>query len=50
MATVPHLVDQGTGGSVILTSSTAGLKGLPFMNPHTVSKHGVTGMARGVRP
>jgi SDR family mycofactocin-dependent oxidoreductase len=46
MATVPYLVDQGTGGSVILTSSTAGLKGLPFMNPYTVSKHGVTGMAR----
>jgi SDR family mycofactocin-dependent oxidoreductase len=46
MATIPHLVSQGTGGSVILTSSTAGLKGLPFMNPYTASKHGITGLAK----
>src|SRR5580693_4396145 len=28
-AVIPHLIEQGTGGSIILTSSTAGLKGTP---------------------
>jgi SDR family mycofactocin-dependent oxidoreductase len=45
MATAPHLVTAG-GGSIILTSSVAGLKGLPFMVPYVASKHGVTGLAR----
>jgi SDR family mycofactocin-dependent oxidoreductase len=45
MATAPHLVASG-GGSIILTSSVAGLKGLPFMVPYTASKHGVLGLAR----
>ncbi|ASR36380.1 3-ketoacyl-ACP reductase [Prauserella marina] len=45
MATAPHLVTNG-GGSIILTSSAAGLKGLPFLTPYVASKHGVTGMAR----
>ncbi len=26
-AAIPHLIDQGTGGSIIITSSTAGLQG-----------------------
>ena len=46
MAGVPHLVAGGRGGSVILTSSAAGLKGLPFMIPYVASKHGITGLAR----
>jgi SDR family mycofactocin-dependent oxidoreductase len=45
MATAPHLVRNG-GGSIILTSSAAGLKGLPFLVPYVASKHGVTGLAR----
>ncbi|HEX3787370.1 MAG TPA: mycofactocin-coupled SDR family oxidoreductase [Pseudonocardiaceae bacterium] len=45
MATAPHLVANG-GGSIILTSSAAGLKGLPFLTPYVASKHGVTGLAR----
>jgi SDR family mycofactocin-dependent oxidoreductase len=45
MASAPHLVRNG-GGSVILTSSAAGLKGLPFLVPYVASKHAVTGMAR----
>ena len=49
MATAPHLVSAG-GGSIILTSSVAGLKGLPFMVPYVASKHGVTGSGPGLRP
>jgi NAD(P)-dependent dehydrogenase (short-subunit alcohol dehydrogenase family) len=45
MAGAPHLVEAG-GGSIILTSSTAGLKGLPFLAPYVASKHGVTGLTR----
>ena len=31
---------------MILTSSAAGLKGLPFLNPYVASKHAITGLAR----
>jgi SDR family mycofactocin-dependent oxidoreductase len=43
--TAPHLIKAG-GGSMILTSSAAGLKGLPFLTPYVAAKHGVTGLAR----
>jgi SDR family mycofactocin-dependent oxidoreductase len=45
MAGAPHLVRAGSG-SVILISSAAGLKGLPFLTPYVASKHGITGLAR----
>jgi SDR family mycofactocin-dependent oxidoreductase len=45
MATAPVLV-AGGGGSIILTSSVAGLKALPFLIPYVASKHAVTGLAR----
>ena len=41
----PHLIKAG-GGSIILTSSAAGLKGLPFLTPYVASKHGVVGIMR----
>lgn len=40
-----HVVDAG-GGSVVLTSSYAGVKVQPFMVHYTASKHAVTGMTR----
>jgi SDR family mycofactocin-dependent oxidoreductase len=46
MAGVPHIIKGGDGGSVIITSSAAGLKGLPFLTPYVASKHGLTGLAR----
>ena len=45
-ATVPVLLDQGEGGSIILISSVAGLKGTPFTAAYTAAKHGVTGLCR----
>ncbi len=47
-ATVPHMIRQNQGGSIILTSSTAGLKGQPFTLHYTAAKHGVVGIARGL--
>jgi SDR family mycofactocin-dependent oxidoreductase len=45
-ATAPHLVRQGKGGSIILISSSAGIKGQPFTLGYTAAKHGVTGLCR----
>lgn len=45
-AAVPHLVDGGRGGSMILTSSTAGLKGFPNFAHYVSAKHGVVGLMR----
>jgi SDR family mycofactocin-dependent oxidoreductase len=45
-AVVPRLIEQGSGGSIIITSSVAGLRGLPFLAHYVASKHGVTGLAR----
>ncbi len=44
---VPHLISNG-GGSIIATSSTAGIKGVPFLSPYVASKHGVVGIARSM--
>ena len=45
VAAVPHLIAAG-GGSVIATSSTAGLKGMPFLAPYVAAKHAVVGICR----
>ena len=45
VASIPHLLEAG-GGSIILISSTAGLKGQPFLAPYVVSKHGMVGVMR----
>ena len=45
-AALPHLV--GGGGSLILISSAAGLKGTPLHLPYTASKHGVVGLSRAL--
>lgn len=44
-ATAEYLVRQRSG-SMILISSNAGLKGLPFTAPYVASKHGVVGIMR----
>ncbi|OBI75835.1 mycofactocin-coupled SDR family oxidoreductase [Mycobacterium sp. E740] len=46
MAGARHIIDGGSGGSIILISSAAGIKLQPFMIHYTASKHAVTGMAR----
>ena len=47
VAAVPHLIAAG-GGSIICTSSTAGIKGLPFFTPYVASKHAVVGIAKSM--
>jgi len=47
---VPRMIEQGRGGSIVLTSSTAGLKGIGGDAGgglgYTASKHGVVGLMR----
>ncbi|WP_345424220.1 mycofactocin-coupled SDR family oxidoreductase [Pseudonocardia xishanensis] len=45
MASAPHLIKRG-GGSIVLVSSVAGLKVVPFMVNYTASKFAVTGMGK----
>lgn len=45
-AAVPAMIRAGRGGSIIMTSSVAGLKGSPFVGHYAASKHGVVGLMR----
>jgi (+)-trans-carveol dehydrogenase len=45
-AGVPHLLAGGRGGSIILTSSVAGLKTYPHTGHYVAAKHGVVGLMR----
>jgi SDR family mycofactocin-dependent oxidoreductase len=45
-AVVPHMIERGRGGSIILISSTSGLVGVANMAHYVAAKHGVTGLMR----
>jgi SDR family mycofactocin-dependent oxidoreductase len=47
-ATVPKLIDQGEGGSIIITGSTASLKGFGSVPHYSAAKHGVVGLMRAL--
>jgi len=45
-AAIPHLVAGGRGGSIILTSSSVGLRAVANVGHYAASKHGVIGLMR----
>ncbi|MEO3787362.1 mycofactocin-coupled SDR family oxidoreductase [Actinocorallia sp. B10E7] len=45
-ASVPHIIEGGRGGSIVLTSSVGGLKAHPFIANYVATKHGVVGLMR----
>lgn len=45
--TAPHLITRG-GGSIVLVSSIAGLRGLVGVAHYTAAKHGVVGLMRSL--
>lgn len=49
-ATIPHLISGGRGGSIVFTSSTAGLRGFGGLQGgglgYAASKHGIVGLMR----
>lgn len=46
-AAIPHIVAGGRGGGIVLTGSTAGLRGMGG-GGYGVAKHGVVGIMRGL--
>jgi SDR family mycofactocin-dependent oxidoreductase len=47
-ATVPAMIELGNGGSVVLTGSTASIKGFGGVPHYTAAKHGVLGLMRAL--
>jgi SDR family mycofactocin-dependent oxidoreductase len=47
-AALPHLLAGGTGGSIVLTSSAAGLRGIENCAHYCAAKHGLVGMMKGL--
>jgi SDR family mycofactocin-dependent oxidoreductase len=45
-AAAPAMIEAGNGGCIVITSSTAGVKGLPHSGHYVATKHGVVGLAR----
>ncbi|MER7002820.1 mycofactocin-coupled SDR family oxidoreductase [Dactylosporangium sp. NPDC000555] len=45
-AAIPHIIDGGRGGAIVLTSSAAGLKAYANIAHYTAAKHGVVGLMR----
>jgi SDR family mycofactocin-dependent oxidoreductase len=43
IAAIPHLI-EARGGSLVLISSVAGIKGQPFLAPYVASKHALVGI------
>jgi (+)-trans-carveol dehydrogenase len=44
--TVPILIEQGHGGSIVIISSTAGMRGFPNQVHYNMGKHAVVGLMR----
>jgi (+)-trans-carveol dehydrogenase len=47
-AALPYLLQAGHGGSIVLISSTAGLRGVANSVHYAAAKHGVVGIMRGL--
>jgi NAD(P)-dependent dehydrogenase (short-subunit alcohol dehydrogenase family) len=47
-AAVPHMVRAGNGGSIVVTTSVAGLKVIPFEAHYVAAKHGLVGLMRAL--
>jgi SDR family mycofactocin-dependent oxidoreductase len=45
-AAIPAMIDGGAGGSIVITSSTAGVKGMAGIGHYVAAKHGVVGLMR----
>jgi SDR family mycofactocin-dependent oxidoreductase len=45
-AAIPHIVAGGAGGSIVVISSTAGIKGAAHVGAYAASKHAVVGLMK----
>lgn len=47
-AALPSMISAGRGGSIIITSSTAGIRGFGNFAHYTAAKHGIVGLMRSL--
>lgn len=47
-AALPPMIEARNGGSIVITSSTGGSRGIPNSAHYVAAKHGVVGLMRGV--
>jgi (+)-trans-carveol dehydrogenase len=47
-AAIPHLIEGGRGGAIVLTSSVGGERAMPNMSHYVSAKHGVIGLMRSL--
>jgi (+)-trans-carveol dehydrogenase len=45
---VPHLLEGGRGGVILMTSSAVSLKGMPNIAHYVAAKHGIVGLMRAM--
>ena len=45
-AAIPAMIDAGNGGSIVITSSAAGIKGMANLAHYVTAKHGLVGLMR----
>src|SRR5271165_2166081 len=45
---VPHMIQAGNGGSIVLTSSVGGYRGIPYESHYSAAKHGLSGLCRSL--
>lgn len=45
-AAIPHMLGLGHGGSIVLTSSVAGLRAYPLIGNYVTAKHAIVGLMR----
>jgi SDR family mycofactocin-dependent oxidoreductase len=47
-AVIPAMIEQGTGGAIVITSSVAGRKGYPNVSAYCASKWGLVGLMQSM--
>lgn len=47
-AAIPHLIAGGRGGAIVMTGSTAALRGFAHRAHYTAAKHGVSGLMKAL--
>lgn len=45
-AAVPHMIERGEGGAIVMTGSAASMSGIPNLSAYVASKHAVLGLVR----
>jgi (+)-trans-carveol dehydrogenase/(-)-trans-carveol dehydrogenase len=45
---IPHMIERRQGGVLLLTSSTAGIRGYAHTAPYSAAKHGVVGLMQSL--